>query len=464
MNQTLRKQNGFALLITVLGLAVISILGLAIMGVTASNLKMTKIDSRKQSTYYIAEAGINYVIDNINTEISKHNSEYETDDKFFQNLENLFTIAPITLNNFEKNYGEQPEAKISVKKIRTDENSRDYEIKSIGKIGGSSKTVRSVISIKWSKQEDNQIKDNLMLYTQAFSFQGSAINAVSGSVIIGGLQTHNLNGGSLLNISNMYFNGPVKMDGGSASFGSKDMPGNIYINGNLDFWNGTRNVYGDIRVNGNFKLKDAIIHGSVYVNGDLELGWTPQIYNKIYYTGKLIAPNNFSIDLLSKCIKVDKVDSFDIPSVDFELKDDSWYTNHGYIIKKNENGNIPANAKMLVDNYENKNWQPISGQIVIVSKGDIILRGGDGFTGALIAPNGKVEYSGDGTFNGVIISKNKISLPAGGNYFNFKSLSEIFKNDIPVTIKNHVGDENTENDSTRTNGISLTIKTSIREK
>ena len=50
----------------------------------------------------------------------------------------------------------------------------------------------------------------------------------------------------------------------------------------------------------------------------------------------------------------------------------------------------------------------MSGKVVIVSKGDIILRGGDGFNGALIAPNGKIEYSGDGTFNGIMISKTRL--------------------------------------------------------
>ena len=188
------------------------------------------------------------------------------------------------------------------------------------------------------------------------------MNAESGSIIMDGIETSNLNGGSLLNITNMYFNGPVKIDNGSASFGSKNKPGHIYVNGDLDFWSGTRNVYGDLRINGKFRLKDAIIHGDVYVNGDLELGWTPQIKKNIYYTGNLIAPSNYNQSILNKIVKVNSVDSFIIPMVDFDLKEDRWYKNNGYVVKGNETGIIPQNAKILVDNYKNTNWQRCRGK------------------------------------------------------------------------------------------------------
>jgi len=457
-----KEQKGFAFIITILCLALMSILGFAIIGVTTSNFKMAKVDSRSQSSYYIAEAGANYMVDKINTEVEKNGSKYKTNSEFFQNIENNFTKNIDTLDSFEENNGQQPKAFITVSHVSTDEDTRDYRIESIGEIGNSKRKVSTTISIGWTKQENNEIIDSLLFYSKKFIFKGSSVNAVSGSIVMDGLEEHNLNGGSALNITNMYFNGPVKMDGGSASFGSKDKPGNIYVNGDLDFWNGTRDVYGDIRVKGKFRLKDAKIHGDVYVDGDLELGWTPQIDKNIYYTGKLIAPANYNNSLLNKCIKVDGVDSFEIPMVDFSLKEDSWYSSNGYVIKGNETGVIPHNAKMLVNNYKNTNWQNVTGQVVIVSKGDIILRGGNGFTGALIAPNGRVEYSGDGTFNGVIISKNEINLPKGGNHFNFKSLKEVFGDDIPV-ITSSIGGGSDGNNS-GTNNAKVTIKTNIKEE
>ena len=466
MKKILGKQQGFALVATILGVAIISVFGIAIMGVTTSNFKMTKTDGRSQSAYYIAEAGVNYIVDQINTEVS--NNSIETRDAFYQHIDNLFTASTLHIDDFDKNNGEQPKALINVKHVGTSEdgNTRDYEIKSRGEIGNSRRTVSSVISIIW-KQDSNELLNSLLFYAKNFTFEGSAINAPSGGIVMDGLETHNLNGGSALNISDMYFNGPVKMDGGSASFGSAEKPGKIFVNGDLELWNGTRNVYGDIRVNGKFRLKDAIIHGDVYVNGDLELGWTPQIQESatIYYTGDLEAPDNYNDSILSKSIKVHNVDSFEIPMIDFILKEDSWYVNNGYTIHGDEEGKIPANAKMLVDSYNNTEWQDITeeGEVVIVSKGDIILRGGNGFKGALIAPNGSVTYEGDGTFEGIIISKNELSLTKGGNYFKFKSLTEMFGNDInnlPVIPSNHAEDGSANNKKK----ASLIIKSNIREE
>lgn len=464
MKGIVEEQKGFVLVTIVLGLALISILGLAIIGVTTSDFKMTKIDARNQSAYYIAEAGANYIIDRINEDAQQNASKYQTSAEFFQHIEKQFIRDTIVLDNFGENNGKQPKALITLSQVDIDGDTRDYKVESAGKIGDSTRTINSIISIKWSQNASGGIIDELIFYARNFTFGGSTVNAPGGSIVMDGMQTHNLNGGSSLNISNMYFNGPVKMDGGSASFGNKNNPGSIYVNGNLDFWNGTRDVYGDIRVKGRFRLKDAIVHGNAYVNGDLELGWTPQIHNNIYYTGKLVAPTSFNESLLNKCIKVDSVDKFEIPIIEYSLREDDWYVDNGYLIRGYETGSIPDRAKMLVDNYKNTNWQDIKGQVTIVSKGDIILRGGSGFTGALIAPNGKVEYSGDGTFNGVIISKNEISLPKGGNNFEFKSLSEIFDNEIPVIVNENVGDGNGAGGTIGSKDAKVTIKSNIKEE
>lgn len=467
MKRALKKQPGFALVMTILSLLIISILGLAIIEVTTSNFKMVKLDSSTQSAYYIAEAGVNYMIDSINTEVKTSYTEFGTGEEFFENIENLFTKNTVTINKFESNNGQQPKAMVNVESIGSTGDSRDYKIESIGEIGNSKRKLSAVISINWAKQEDNELIKSILFYTQNFSFSGATVNAKLGSAVMDGIVTYNLNGGSALNISNMYFNGPVKMDNGSASFGSKDEPGKIYVNGNLELWSGTRNVYGEIRVNGDFRLKDARIYGDVYVNGDLELGWTPQIHKNIYYTGELIAPSSYNTSLLDKCIKVDSVDSFEIPVIDFSLREDSWYNDHGYKIEGDATGNIPENAKMLVNNYINTKWQEIKGQVIIVSKGDIILRGGNGFTGALIAPNGKVQYSGDGTFNGIIIAK-EISLPKGGSTINYKSFSEVFGediNDIPVVANStSEGNEDNEDNDSSTTDVKVTIKSSVKEE
>lgn len=463
MKKIFKQDKGIALITTIIGLALMTILGFAIIGATTSNLRMTKIDSRSQSAYYIAEAGINYMIDKINTEIEDI-SESTSREDFFQHIENSY-VNRTELEIFEKYKGEEPKASITISYLSKEEDMRIYNIESTGKIGNSRRTVNSEIVISWINQDNNGLINSLLFHSKGFSFMGTAVNAPSGSVVIDGIETHKLNGGSALNISNMYFNGPVEMNGGSASFGNKVEPGKIYVNGNLDFWTGTRNVYGEILVNGNFRLKDGKINGNVYVDGDVELGWTPIIAENIYYTGSLASPNNFNSSLLAKCIKVDSVDKFDIPNISFDLKDDIWYSNQGYEIKGYEIGTIKKDSKMLVDNYSNMGWQKIEGDIVIISKKDIILRGGDGFSGALIAPYGTVEYSGDGTFNGVIIAKN-INLSKQGNTFNLKNLNKIFgeeTDNIPIMVHNIGEGEGEGNDTTNSQRVNLIIKSNIRE-
>lgn len=464
----LKEEKGFTLVATLVGLVVLTILGLTIINVSGSNFRLTKLDSKSQSAYYIAEAGANYLLDQVNTEVNEKSELFETNAEFHQYLESVYANRTIVLDNFRKNGGEQPRAAITFERIGTDEETRDYRIRSVGQIGNIKRTVSSIISVTWSQTVIFDIVSELFFHGTAFNFQGSSITSSSGAIVINGLETGDLNPGSHLKVSNMYFKDSVKMDGGSASFGNEDAPGTIYVDGDLEFWGGGRTVHGDVRVNGNFRLKDAKMFGDVYVNGNLELGWTPQIHQNIYYTGNLIAPNYFNPDLLAKCIKVDSVESFVIPVFEYWLMEDSWYLANGYEIRGHETGTIPANAKWLVDSYYNTSGQNVQGEVIIISKGDITLHCGKqaGFNGALIAPNGRVEFSANGgTFNGVIISKDEVLLPQGGDEFIFMSMGEIFGDDIPIQSEIHAeGGGTSEGDPEIETSINFKIKRNIREE
>lgn len=465
MKRKIRGQEGFAFIAVLLALLTVPVLGLAIIGVTSTNYETTKYDSVSQSIFYIAEAGANHVIDLISDEVEQSRGGFETNAELFQSIENRFLGVGFTYDNFESSKAGQPYAVINVSRMTSGEDSRDYKVESTGKIGDRQKTVAAVISISSEiRAINNGVDDDIAFYAKKFVFNGVSINAVTGGIVMDGIETHNLNGNSLLNASNLYFNGPVKMDGGSASFGSSANPGEICVAGDLDLWVGGRNVYGDVRVDGNFRLKDARMHGDVFVNGNVELGWTPQIHKNIYYTGILSAPAYFDTGLLNKCVKVSSVDSFVIPISEYSLRDTNWYINNGYTIKGNTTEAITPNAKWVVDDYYNTNWQNISGYNIIISKGDIVLRGGNGFTGALIAPNGRVEYTGDGEFNGTIISKYETSLSKAGNVFNFKSLWEMFGDDMPVIVHSSSGSGVGGGSSIVFDSTRVVVKSNAKEK
>lgn len=451
------------LIITLLGLVIMSVLGLSIISIATSNYKITKVDSRSQGAYYIAEAGVNYMIDHIKEEVQKNSSRYNSSPEFFQYIENQFTKSTATLDSFDENNGIKPKAFVTVSREGIEENRRDYKIVSEGKIGESTRKVYSVISITWVDSKQVGDLDDIFIYCPKFSFTGSSINGEGGTIVAGGLVTHDLNGGSELNVTNLYFGGTVIMNGGSASFGSKNKPGSIYVNGDLRLENGYRNVYGDVYVNGNAKLKDVVFHGDVYVNGDvlcIENGPTPK--GKIYYTGRLETPYWYGQDKLSKFIKVDSVPSFTLPRFDVSKKEMSWYSQNGYTIAGNISMNvIPDNAKYVVDSFYSNHHTSPKGTIVIISENDIEIKGWRNLTGVLVSLNGRVKLE-VGSFTGVILSKDNFTASGGGWNINMRILSDFFTDSkIPIDI--FIGDGSGNDDGGSDGGGSTAPQVDIIE-
>jgi len=271
------------------------------------------------------------------------------------------------------------------------------------------------------------VDENVFIYGNTLEFNGDTINGPGATaVILGGLTTDDLNGGASIAVSNLYIGGDVNLDGGSASLGSAQNPGSIYVDGNLRLWSGGRNIYGTVYVNGNFDLKDARIHGNVYVNGNLTLGWTPTIADdaRIYYTGTLTAPNNYDSSILAKCIHQATVPGFEMP--DWEIpptKPQTWYTERGYI----QGGTLTSNMKVFAPAYSSTSSQHTANNVIIVAyDGDITITGlgGSGVTGVFIAPKGRVTFNG-AFLEGVVIARNGFFVTSGGTTVTFRNLSDL---------------------------------------
>ncbi|MGY3717129.1 prepilin-type N-terminal cleavage/methylation domain-containing protein [Sutcliffiella cohnii] len=281
--------------------------------------------------------------------------------------------------------------------------------------------------------------ENVFVASKQFEFAGSTINGNGSTMLIkGNLLGNKINGGALINVSNIYVEGDVDVDGGSAGLGSETNPGIIVVGGNLNLWNGTRPINGDVYVKKNMKLKDGKVNGNVYVKENLELGWTPQLVgnSKIFYGGSLTHPNNYNQSILSKVINQNHIDAqemikYDIPP----LKDDHWFVQNGYnlnIVPNNmklfgnniniSSGNIPNHG--YVSNFHNA---------IIISKGDVTIRGGDlKFSGVVIAPFGSVTFHGS-TFEGTVIARDGFYVTSGGSTVTFKNIDNYInnKNDSP---------------------------------
>jgi hypothetical protein len=144
-----------ALVVVLLVVVVISIMGLSLMGLAANNVKMSSGDRNYQSSYYIAESGVTYEMNQINKNImSVYNPNMQT---FFSAVEgNILNLNnPITLPDgiFENSFGQKPTAVVKITGPNSfDPNSpiRQYTITSTGTINNRFRIVQKSFKITWS--------------------------------------------------------------------------------------------------------------------------------------------------------------------------------------------------------------------------------------------------------------------------------------------------------------------------
>jgi len=275
------------------------------------------------------------------------------------------------------------------------------------------------------------IDENVFIYGNTLNFAGNTIAGHDATVIITGpLTTSDLNRNAYVDVTTIYIDGDVTLDGGSASLGSAIKPGDLYVNGDMTLGNGGRDIYGNVYIKGNCDLKDARIHGIVYVDGDLTLKWTPWLAPdaRIYYTGTFTHPATLDPDLLAKCIYQATVPGFTMPDQPIPpAKSPEWYTAKGYV----SSGPLKSNMKISADSYTYSSGgnNPATNTVIVARTGDIKLTGygSGGVTGVLFAPNGKVTFDG-GSFEGVVIARNGFFVTSGGTYVTFRNLANYFSN------------------------------------
>lgn len=274
------------------------------------------------------------------------------------------------------------------------------------------------------------IDENVFLFSSNLEYRGDTISGLGATVIINGsIFSSDFNLGNEIFASNIFVNGDMIFTSGSSSWGSQISPGETHINGDLELLSGKRDMYGDIYVNGDFILKDAIIHGNVFVDGNLELDWTPTINGNIYYTGDITYPaNNYDDELIAKCKKRDTVPSVKVLNQEIPgLKPDEWFESHSKY--RTDNPMLENNMWIFSDNFtSSRNAE----NVVIVSKSDISFTGWRKVSGVFYAPYGKVTFN-QGEFKGLIIARDGFHYTGGGGSVTFKNIEEFINdsNDFP---------------------------------
>ena len=305
-----------------------------------------------------------------------------------------------------------------------------YSVKLTATTAGGSATIikTGYITVSGQSFDNFIIDDNVFIYGNRLIFEGDSISGPGATVIVnGGLNTADLNGGASVAVTTIYIDGNVNLDGGSASLGSASNPGSINVNGDLTLGSGSRNIYGNVYVAGDFFLKHARIHNNVYVNGDLSLDYTPTLdtNTRIYYTGGITYPHgNYPQNILDKCIHQTSVPGFTIPDEPLPpVKSADWYSSRGYV----SGGTLTSNLKIFADSYSStSSYTSAAYNVIIIARnGDITLTRIGTMTGVLFAPRGKVTFDG-GSFEGVVITRDGFFVTSGGTDVTFRNFANYF--------------------------------------
>ena len=185
LKESIRNQEGSVFIVTLMILAVLSILGSAVLSTTFSNNKMAIYDSEFQSVYYVAEAGVRHVSSNITDSIEDIYKDYESKDDYFRKIEDCIkaSIASFNTGDFSEVRGSQPNVKIiMLDDVESTDDSMIYTLISTGDIDGISRQVVQKIEVKYSKS--NEILADMAV------FADEEINLSGSGKIIGDVGTN----------------------------------------------------------------------------------------------------------------------------------------------------------------------------------------------------------------------------------------------------------------------------------
>lgn len=222
------NEDGFTFPLVFLAIILVTVLGLGLLVVSTNTLKISKHEREDQSIFYIAEAGINYekakLLEKANEAYQLAKEQYnslpikeKTYEKFKELYEtNVLTLMdqllkpePIIFNNFEKQLGKIPIAKVTLQK-----DSKEYLRYSISSIGyfeespsqnrELKQTIDFILDIE--KTTNNNGDDNIGTFTPEFAVQTKGDITLTGSATIHGNVATDI--------------GIISLDGGSSITGT----------------------------------------------------------------------------------------------------------------------------------------------------------------------------------------------------------------------------------------------------
>ena len=405
IKKRINNEKGIALVAVLMVLVVLSILGVSLLGLAATNLKQGSIDRDYQATYYIAEAGSTYMMDQISQHVTDIYPQSTSDQSFFAQLEQTFPMqTPTIYRSFEETFNHKPEARIKVERVSSTQNSaeiktRTYKLISEGIIGDRSRTVERLFYINWKPQTSGGgIPDDILNNLAVFS--KTTIKLIEGAKIDG-------NVGTALSSDSS----PITLNGGAQIVGTKNyalnytltmppfpsFPVNLPHLSNHTIEKGKSNHY------------DVVLNGNVRIDNWMANGYTLKLTEDIEINEIKITENNVLNINVGTSDRQIVVKNLNVPNGHIDLKGTGKLTIY-------VTGNIVMDAGSTINNDGDikKLELYLKGSANPSSPKNVILTGSQKIFGSLYAEDATISFGNGSRFQGHIITGGKKMTISGG--------------------------------------------------
>lgn len=427
MKHVLKDENGSGLVLSLMVLLVLSVLGAALGTVTIGSYKLSDHTRDSNSAYYIAEAGANMAYEEIASQINQVYEKNSDSEVFFSVVP---TLSSKTYNKFTPQFGDQPEAIITVEPIDTTGDERQFTIKSVGEVAGKTRTVEKPIQVNWKSKASGDIIVPTLPLDAAIIYNG--FTNMNGNLTVLGEIKKTERAASLSRNKLTHADGRISViensewDAFKENFPAKL---NLLVKNMIsqyDFSSGTAKDKYDVEVTeendfvkntGGITFgKDVEITGDIVANGGNILfeGDTKIIGNIIANSGEIIFRDGKNVEITGNVIANGGTINFD-----------NGVTINGSIINSNTNRDLNLKKEMVV----NGNIINTGGKINFSNVSNEI-------NGAVIAPNGLIQFNGQSTILG-IMATNSFGIDGTAKI----TYSDKYKKHFPFSSSNDTGSD-----------------------
>lgn len=197
-------ESGYILVGTLLAIVLLAVVGMSLTSLATFSIKTSSAERDNQSVYYIAEAGLNDLVNKIEVESENIHKVHHinTKEDFYNKLEQFDFFAE-RYDSFEKVNEIQPYALLSIEKLSEQ---GTYRLISTGHLAGESRTVSQVIKVEWYEKNPEKSIEEYELPPFAVFTDGTFL--MKNGKIIGDIGTTSTKKGSI-----KFQGGNSKLDG-----------------------------------------------------------------------------------------------------------------------------------------------------------------------------------------------------------------------------------------------------------